>query len=440
MRGFVVAVGVAMGSSAFGQASFTGLSDLSGGSFFSRAFAVSADGTAVAGQGNTGADEGALWVRSGATWSGPILLPRLAGGTSAIARACSNGGTVVFGESTLTQRQAVRWSVSGTSATISTLGFPPGGGYSGVAFACSADGSVAVGDNLFQPAGVPPPLPITQAFRWTSAGMVDLGSIAPLSPGGVSSARGVSGDGLIVAGYGQDASFTNRPWRWTQASGVVNVTGDAWGGITRGCSPDGSVLVGSLSTGGPSVAFKWTQAGGVVNLGTLAGLDTSGALDATSDGRRVCGVHLSSTSPNSQRAAIWDEGLGWRSVEQVLADAGVDTFGWTLTFANAMSDDGTVIAGYGLNAFGLTEAWVAVVPLPGATCPVDLDDDGDVSNGLNPDGGVDINDLLAFLVLFEEGNVAGDLDDDGDPTVGTPDGGVDINDLLFFLARFEAGC
>lgn len=84
---------------------------------------------------------------------------------------------------------------------------------------------------------------------------------------------------------------------------------------------------------------------------------------------------------------------------------------------------------------------VQITVNPGVpNCPADLDDDGIVANGLHPDGGVDINDLLVFLNLFEAGNPAADLDNDGDPAVGTPDGGVDVNDLLFFLARFEAGC
>jgi hypothetical protein len=54
------------------------------------------------------------------------------------------------------------------------------------------------------------------------------------------------------------------------------------------------------------------------------------------------------------------------------------------------------------------------------------------------DGGVDIDDLLTFLIAFENGAVASDLDSgNGD---GTRDGGVDINDLLYFLIRFEIGC
>lgn len=72
-------------------------------------------------------------------------------------------------------------------------------------------------------------------------------------------------------------------------------------------------------------------------------------------------------------------------------------------------------------------------------CPLDLDDNGNTTDGLNPDGGVDINDLLAFLSLFETGDVRGDLDDNG-TMPPNPDGAVDINDLLFFFGRFEAGC
>jgi hypothetical protein len=71
-------------------------------------------------------------------------------------------------------------------------------------------------------------------------------------------------------------------------------------------------------------------------------------------------------------------------------------------------------------------------------CYADLDNDGILDNGGNPDGGVDINDLLYFLVGFEAGLPVVDLDN-GSGT-GTPDGGVDINDLLFFLVRFEGGC
>lgn len=93
----------------------------------------------------------------------------------------------------------------------------------------------------------------------------------------------------------------------------------------------------------------------------------------------------------------------------------------------------TVSAG----AFTLTTGFV--FGLGGQLCPADVDNDGNFANGLNPDGGVDINDLLAFLGALEAGDPNADLDDDGiDPQ--RPDGGVEINDLLFFLSHFEVGC
>lgn len=71
-------------------------------------------------------------------------------------------------------------------------------------------------------------------------------------------------------------------------------------------------------------------------------------------------------------------------------------------------------------------------------CPADLDDDGDFANGGLPDNAVTIEDLLYFLVGYEEGSVAVDLDDGSGTGVG--DSAVTIEDLLYFLVRFEAGC
>lgn len=68
-------------------------------------------------------------------------------------------------------------------------------------------------------------------------------------------------------------------------------------------------------------------------------------------------------------------------------------------------------------------------------CVADTDDG---SGAGVPDGGVTIDDLLYYLVIFEVGDIESDVDD-GSGT-GTPDGGVTIDDLLYYLQRFEAGC
>ena len=54
------------------------------------------------------------------------------------------------------------------------------------------------------------------------------------------------------------------------------------------------------------------------------------------------------------------------------------------------------------------------------------------------DGGVTIDDLLYYLVLFELRDLASDVDDGS--STGATDGGVTIEDLLYYLQRFEAGC
>jgi RHS repeat-associated protein len=73
----------------------------------------------------------------------------------------------------------------------------------------------------------------------------------------------------------------------------------------------------------------------------------------------------------------------------------------------------------------------------GSAYGADLDNDGDITNGLNPDGGVDINDQLAFLALFQAGDARGDLTDGSGMAV--PDASADINDLIYFLQMFEQG-
>jgi hypothetical protein len=87
------------------------------------------------------------------------------------------------------------------------------------------------------------------------------------------------------------------------------------------------------------------------------------------------------------------------------------------------------VAGKTPDDFGAGQLTISVL------CAADLDDGSATGT---PDDGVDINDLLYFLAVFEAGSEAADLDD-GSGT-GTPDFGVDINDLLFFLIHFEAGC
>ena len=65
------------------------------------------------------------------------------------------------------------------------------------------------------------------------------------------------------------------------------------------------------------------------------------------------------------RAFIWDETDGMRRVDTELLLRGVIVpLGWVLNQASGVSADGTVIAGWGVNPAGQSEAWIAVIPEP----------------------------------------------------------------------------
>ena len=130
-----------------------------------------------------------------------VRLGFLPGGNQSEANGVSADGAVVVGWSNFPggAQQAFRW----TQATGAVgLGFLPGGGglFGSQATAVSANGSVVVGASII-PLG--PGTGVDEAFRWTQAtGMVGLGFL----PGGSSStARGVSADGLVIVGAGNNS-------------------------------------------------------------------------------------------------------------------------------------------------------------------------------------------------------------------------------------------
>lgn len=81
--------------------------------------------------------------------------------------------------------------------------------------------------------------------------------------------------------------------------------------------------------------------------------------------------------------------------------------------------------------------WARFSACSASTCGADLDDG---TGSGNPDGAVTIDDLIFMLIAFENGDLQGDVDDDGDPAQGHPDGAVTIEDLIYMLNHFETGC
>jgi len=161
--------------------------------------------------------------------------------------------------------------------------------------AISSDGSVVTGTFF----GL---LKERRPFRWTSAtGIVDLGpALAGVQQFGTE-ANALSGDGQHIAGFSRYMNGISQAIHWTAEEGFSDLFAP---GITRasnasGLSADGSVIVGSgsfVSGDYPDrfQAFIWNKATGATALGMLPGYTNSGAISeavgVSADGSVVAGT------------------------------------------------------------------------------------------------------------------------------------------------------
>lgn len=177
----------------------------------SRANAVSADGTVVAGWQD--ATDG---FRQAAVWHNGVQTVITTPGGDAVGEAgvLSGDGVWVAGNGTgSTGNQAWRWSADGGLETLGTLGLS-GFNIRGAATGTNSDGSVIVGfeRGLGLPTG-------GEGFYWTEAtGMISLddyfASLGIEAPNGLrySLPLGVSDDGTTFYGYGRDDSSLQVGW------------------------------------------------------------------------------------------------------------------------------------------------------------------------------------------------------------------------------------
>jgi probable HAF family extracellular repeat protein len=219
-------------------------------------------------------------------------------------------------------------SLSAT-ASFQPLGLGPGG-VASRAWDVSADGSVVVG-TFWAPSGFAFP---PHAYRWTAGTFQDLGTLNPNAQ--EAEAYAVSDDGSKVIGWSRGVSGFQRPFVWTAATGMQelsNVPGsDA---KATDVSRDGSVIVGSFYVDAEGSWHAFRSSGGVVtDLGFVPGGRDSKAQAVSGLGAAVVGSTVDNTG--IQHAFRWQNGA-----MQDLGGVGKNS----LAYAEDCSDDGSVVAG-----------------------------------------------------------------------------------------------
>src|SRR5690606_18789304 len=147
---------------------------------------------------------------------------------------------------------------------------------------------------------------------------------------------------------------------------------------------DGSTIAGVGWREGTGLPLLWTEEGGTEILPLLDSFVGGWASDMTSDGDLIVGSVFAkekivpTLGPDDyglQQAVVWQDGhvhnlQSWLTQNHNL---GPQLTGWSLISANAISADGRVIAGVGINPEGHFQGWVVdigpavVLPEPAAS-------------------------------------------------------------------------
>lgn len=258
------------------------------------AYAISGDGSSIAGLGFDGCDSvGFLWTEANGTQ--PLEnLPGVQNGDR--PNAISQDGSLIAGfAGGFAPGSAALWWASDLSGAYATSAASQFNGL-------SSDGTFGVGRYRFQANE------LYRAFRWTqSGGFVNLGS---LDSDWGARGWGVSADGTTIVGA--DELFAGRrAWMWTESNGMVALD-DVVASMGYSNAPallecyavsdDGNVMVGWSTAGGFVLALDEVPSGAWTDLGfALAGAGGEPQLSGTGtlQGGQPFGLELTNAAPRA---------------------------------------------------------------------------------------------------------------------------------------------
>jgi len=333
-------------------------------------------------------------------------LPTL-GGNLAKAYGVNNRGDIV-GESTITGikfGRACMWRSDGQLINLGTLG---GAG----SWAISINENREIVGRSWITGNT-----MAHAFLYRNGVMTDLG-VLPGPTNYYSAANAINATGTIVGLSDGTSGYPNPTlWEPTQLTNLAptSVSGEALS------VNDNGVIVGIMRWGQLDQATAFTRTG-PVNLGRLAS-DTEGVCNDVNNLGQAVG---NSARPSLSRAVLWRTLTPNTQVD--LNTRIAPGSGWQLADAMDINDAGWIVGTGTRN--GLPRGYVLI-----PRCVADVDNG---SHSSTPDGGVNVDDLLHYLVMFEIGSADADITDGRNNPV--PDGGVNVDDLLYYLTRFESGC
>lgn len=249
-----------------------------------------------------------------------------------------------------------------------------------------------------------------RAFRYSAAtGLVDMGTTVA---GRSTRANGCNLNGTVVAGWQDLASGFRQGAVWQNGTQrLITTTTGVPVGEAAAVNADGTWAIGLGVSTTNYAGWRWSQATGYIALppSPIPALPRCIPTAISDDATRVLLFYRTGAPP-----ATGGEGYLWingtlKSLEVLAAESGITlTPDIRMALPLGMSADGYTIVGTARTATGI-QGFILDLPRPAPPCPADINDDGEVG----------AQDLAALLSAWGTKSSAADLNGDG--SVGAQD-------------------